>query len=472
MNSKANRLFPASPTVDAFHEPDSGTGFHYAVTASPVHGPDAGPKLAVEASYVQQRAAGILPADRRRAAADKMSAARWFTAVRPYRQPAASFARQFGLRISDFGFRISASALLPVAALAIASGCSKSGGEPPTAARDVSIPISVAAVEVVPLDRTLPVVGTLFAKDEATIGAQVEGQVEKTLVDFGDRVKAGQDLALIDTASYEALSRQSEANVARSKASALNAEQNLKRSQDLRRNNIASAADLDLAIAQAEQARAEVKAAEAAAAIAELNLARSHVRAAFDGAVAERVANAGDYVKAGTPLFKLVNDGVLKLVVQAPERYAAAVKMDQPVLFTVDAWPGENFEGRVYLVNPAVSAASRSFNLAARVANPDRKLKANTFARGELILERAVPTAVVPLEAVVSFAGITKVFVLSNNAVQPRTIATGRVQSGNQEVLSGLSAGEQVVVSGQSKLFAGAPVRLKQPDAPAVKPRE
>ena len=352
----------------------------------------------------------------------------------------------------------------------MAAGCSKSPSSKPAATRDPAVPITVAAVEIVPLDRTLPVVGTLFPKDEATIGAQVEGQVERTLVDFGDRVKAGQDLALIDTDSYEALARQSEANVARAKASSLNAEQNFKRAEDLRRNNIASAADLDLATAQAEQARAEVKAAEAASAIAQLNLSRSHVRAAFDGAVAERVANAGDFVKVGAALFKLVNDDTLKLVVQAPERYAAAVKMDQSVLFSVDAWPGENFEGRVYLINPAVSAASRSFNLAARVSNPERKLKANTFARGELVLERAVPTAVVPLEAVVNFAGITKAFVLSNNVAQPRTITTGRVHGGKQEILSGLSAGEQVVVSGQSKLFAGAAVRLKQPDAAAVKP--
>jgi len=206
-------------------------------------------------------------------------------------------------------------------ALTFAAGCSKSTGEKPTAtARDAAIPISITAVEVVPLDRTLPVVGTLFAVDEATIGAQVEGQVEKTLVDFGDRVKAGQELALIDTASYQALARQADANVARAKASALNAGQNLKRAQDLRSNNIASVADLDLAIAQAEQSRAEVKAAEAAAAIAELNLARSHVKAAFDGAVAERIANAGDYLKIGAPLFKLVNDDTLKLVVQAPVR--------------------------------------------------------------------------------------------------------------------------------------------------------
>ena len=80
--------------------------------------------------------------------------------------------------------------------------CSKSQNEANKAHGDNAIPVTIAKVEVVPMDRTLPVVGTLFAKDEATIGAQVEGQVEKTRVDFGDRVTVGQEIALIDTTSY------------------------------------------------------------------------------------------------------------------------------------------------------------------------------------------------------------------------------------------------------------------------------
>src|SRR4030095_14789313 len=137
---------------------------------------------------------------------------------------------------------------------------------------------------------------------EAIIGAQVEGQVEKTRVDFGDRVTVGQELALIDTTSYEAFARQSAANLDKAKASALNAEQGLKRVQELQKEKISSASDLDAAVALAEQARADVKAAEAADAIARLNLERSHVKAPFEGAVAERIASAGDYLKIGSPL--------------------------------------------------------------------------------------------------------------------------------------------------------------------------
>src|SRR5262245_58022206 len=78
----------------------------------------------------------------------------------------------------------------------LSTSCSKSQGEPAVVARDDAVPVTTAAVELIPMDRTLSVVGTLFAKDEAMLGAEVEGKVEKTSVDFGDRVTSGQELAL------------------------------------------------------------------------------------------------------------------------------------------------------------------------------------------------------------------------------------------------------------------------------------
>jgi HlyD family secretion protein len=203
----------------------------------------------------------------------------------------------------------------------------------------------VAKVKVIPQDRSLPVVGTLLPKREATIGAQVEGQVEKTSVDFGDRIRKGQELATIDTESYESLARQAEANLAKARANALNAEQNLKRVLELQKSSIASASEMDLATAQAEQARAEVRSAEAAEAIAQLDLRHSRATAPFDGAVAQRIANLGDYVKTGAPLFRVVDDTELKFLIQAPERYAGQVKEGQTVQFSVDAWPQNNSRG-------------------------------------------------------------------------------------------------------------------------------
>jgi membrane fusion protein (multidrug efflux system) len=345
--------------------------------------------------------------------------------------------------------------------LAFLAGCSrKNDNAAPHRDSAAAIPVDVQAVTTIEVDRTLPVVGTLFAKDEATIGAEVEGSVEKTLVDFGDRVKPGQELALIDTKSYEALAEQATANVAKVVATVNNADKELKRVEEL--GKISSQSDRDKAVWQAEQAHAEVRAALAAEAIAKLNLERSHVRAPFDAAVAERIASAGDFKKIGEPLFRVVNDGVLKYIVQAPERYASQVKKEQLVRFTVDAFGTNEFTGKVYLISPQVNTTTRAFAFGALVQNPERKLRANTFARGELVIESRVPTSVVPLDAVVTFVGIGKVFVVENGVAKARTVETGRVIENKQEVLSGVKPGELIVVTGQSKLFDGAKVRVKE----------
>jgi len=347
----------------------------------------------------------------------------------------------------------------PSSMLLLSCAPRESKAKPPS---DPTIPITVTAVRLVKVDRTIPVVGTLFPKDEATLAAEVEGRVEVTMVEFGDRLTNGQIIAQIDTTTYEALAKQAAANLARAKATSLNASQNLVRTRELNKSNIASTSELDQAIAAAEQAASEVKAAEASEAVARLNLQRSRVRAPFDAAVAERIASAGDFMKAGSPLFRVVNDGLLKYIVQAPERYAGDVRKEQLVQFTVDAYPGETFEGRVYLISPSVNTVTRGFAFGALVDNRDRRLKSSSYARGELIVEKGVPVPTVPLDSVINFAGVTKVFVIESGVARVRPVQAGRIRNGLQEIVSGLREGELVATSGQTKLFDGAKVRVKQ----------
>lgn len=356
----------------------------------------------------------------------------------------------------------SLSVLLAASLLAgLCTGCGKSQTQKPNIPQDPAILVTTAQVTLKPLDRTIPVAGTLFAKDEATLSAEVEGQTEKTLVDFGDPVKPGQELALINTTTYEAHAQQAAANLARAKANAHNVELELKRIQELIKSAIAAESELDKAKAAAEQARAEVLGAEAAATLARLNLERSRVKAPFEAAIAERIVNAGDFLKVGTPLFRVVNDRTLKYIVQAPEKYAAEVKKGQPVVFYVDAYPDKAFEGKVFLISPSVNTTTRAFAFGALVPNNDRQLKANSFARGELILERNRPTLMVPLDAVQNFAGVTKVFVLDNGLSRSRDVQVGRIKEGFQEIISGLKDGETVITSGTTKLYDGAKVRVK-----------
>ncbi|MCW5558551.1 MAG: efflux RND transporter periplasmic adaptor subunit [Verrucomicrobiae bacterium] len=343
------------------------------------------------------------------------------------------------------------------------ASCGRPEAQKPAATGPQPTPVVVAPVRTTNWDRTVSIVGTLYPKDEASIAAEVDGVVDRTLVDFGDRVKAGQDIAFIDTASYQALADQAAGNLAKAEATLRAARQEFTRREELKQSGIASTSEYDQGKAALDQAEADVKAAQAAHAVAQLNVNRSRVRAPFDGAIAQRIVGKGDYVKVGAPLFEMVNDAVLKFIFQVPERYGSLVQKRLPVRFSVDNYPDEIFTGSVYLISPSVTTASRAFGVGALVTNAGFRLKANTYARGSLVLQQDAPTLVVPLEAVISFAGVTKVFVAEGQVARSRAVVVGRIRDGFQEISDGLSPGDSVVVSGQNRLSDGAPVTLQSP---------
>jgi RND family efflux transporter MFP subunit len=170
--------------------------------------------------------------------------------------------------------------------------------------------------------------------------------------------------------------------------------------------------------------------------------------------------NTGDFVRPGTVMFHLTDDSVLRFRGEVPEREAARIKTGQLMRLRVDAYRDRVFEGRVSWINPAVNPATRSVGIEAVVQNSDRALKANFFARADLVVDDAAPTLVVPIEAIVTFAGVTKVFVIENGAAQSREVDLGATRGELQEIVSGLKVGERVIISGRTKVQSGTQVTL------------
>lgn len=322
--------------------------------------------------------------------------------------------------------------------------CGKSDKEKSVRFDATARPVRVVRAELRPMEHLVRVTGTLSPHDKATVAAQVAGQIEQNRVDVGDRVKEGQEMALIDTTLYEALVRASAANLAKATASATNAERNLKRVQDLQKEKIASISELDAAVAQAGAARAEVKAAEAADAIARLNLERSLVKAPFDGAVAERIAGVGDYVAVGTPIIRLVKTDPLRLRLEVPERESSVVRVGQVVRVTVEG-DTNIYSGRLARIAPAIREADRTLQVEADVPNQGG-LRAGLFVRSDIIVDEKEEAVSVPTNAIITFAGIEKVVVVKDGKAAEKTVATGRRGAGWVEIISGLGAGEAVVL--------------------------
>ncbi|MFN3408429.1 MAG: efflux RND transporter periplasmic adaptor subunit [Limisphaerales bacterium] len=323
------------------------------------------------------------------------------------------------------------------------AGCDRAA--PPAPPRSEAAPraVQLALAELRPLERSLNVVGSLAAREEALVAAQVAGQIEHCAVDLGDVVAAGQELARIDTAAYEARLRQSAANLERARAAAANARQNLARIRELQTGRIASASDLDQALAEAQQREAEVKAAEAELAMAQLNLDRSRVKAPFAGAIAARPAGVGDYVAVGAPIVRLVETSPLRLRLDVPERESALVRTGLVVRVRVEGDPKE-YSGTLTRLAPAIREADRMLAVEADVPNPG-SLRVGLFARAQIIVDPAEPALCIPADALVVFAGLEKVVVAENGRAVEKTITTGRRAGDWVEVLAGLTPGEQVV---------------------------
>ena len=337
------------------------------------------------------------------------------------------------------------------------------------------------------------VTGTLVARDEVLVGAQIDGlRLDEYLVDVGDRVEQGQVLARLDrdmletqalqnassVAKAEAAIAQVEAAIAEAEASQVEAIASLKRAEQLKGSGNVTGETLqarqtaaEVAAARVRAQRQNLKVAQADRALAEaqgreiaLRLARTEVRAPSAGVVASRTARVGQIVgMAGEPLFQLVRDGEIELKAEATETRLHSIAADQPVRVMAAGLP-KPFDGRVRLVEPTVDAATRLGVV--RIALPaDGALRPGLFARG--LIETARREGVtVPQSAVLYGAEGVTVQVVSDGVVAERRVTLGLQDADGVEILEGVAAGEAVIARAGGFLRAGD--RVAPVTAPAV----
>jgi membrane fusion protein (multidrug efflux system) len=342
------------------------------------------------------------------------------------------------------------------AALLAASACANPSDSQtiatPTAGKVEDIlQVTVVPVSFRPTKRLLKFVGTLFGNEEVTLSSQVEGQIEALGVDLGDHVTQGQVLARVDDTSARAQLREVEARLAKARADEA-------RGRELMKNSVISPQEY-------EQMETNVAVAEAQRDGMNVQLEHKQVRSPLTGAVVKRLVSAGEYVRPGTPLFDLVADDPLKLRGDVPERFADEIAVGQPVQIKVDAYPDTVFEGRLLRVSPAANAENRSISVEAAVPNADHRLKPGFFAAANIVTRADDEALVVPETAVVTFAGVTKLFVVRDGIAYERHVRVGtRDDQGLVEVIEGLHADEVVATSGLAKLENGMAVAVRKGD--------
>jgi membrane fusion protein (multidrug efflux system) len=168
--------------------------------------------------------------------------------------------------------------------------------------------------------------------------------------------------------------------------------------------------------------------------------------APISGMIRQRSANAGQYVTAGTPIVTVVQMHPLRLQTAVPEREARMIRIGQPVRVTVEGAPGTH-EGRVARISPSFDEANRTLLVETEVSNTGAILRPGAFARAEIVVESGYRALLVPAASVTTFAGIDRVFTVRDGQVSEKRIKTGRRSDEGVEVLEGVHAGEEVVLS-------------------------
>jgi multidrug efflux pump subunit AcrA (membrane-fusion protein) len=177
-------------------------------------------------------------------------------------------------------------------------------------------------------------------------------------------------------------------------------------------------------------------------------------------AVIERMTSVGEYVGSAAPLFRLVDDDPIKLRASVPERFSAEVRAGQTVRVHVEAFD-RPFTGRLTRINPQVDPTNRNFRVEALIDNPERVLKPGGFARASIQTRLEPGVIFIPVSALVTFAGVNRVYVDDNGKAAERVVELGERRGDEVEVRSGLKPTDTIVTSGAQYLVPGTPLKVQ-----------
>lgn len=362
---------------------------------------------------------------------------------------------------------------------------------------DQAVTVGVTRVERRPLGRQLTISSELVPFQEIDVYAKESGFVSRLLVDYGTHVQQGQLLAVLEIPELEAQLQQDEADIKSMQDQVTNAQHQLGRVEAQRQvlhleyerlNNVAQTRpglvaqqEVDdtqgrdlAAAAQVEAARANWLSSQSNLAASQAKLIHdqaiysySRITAPFSGVVTERYANLGTLVQAGTsstqalPIVKLSQESLYRLVIPVPESYVPYIKIGDPVDVRVPSLD-KHFPGKLARISYELRDSTRTLHTEVDVPNPRGELLPGVYAEATLTLNRSSDVLAVPLQAIERQGEQSRVLeVDSTGRIESREVALGIETDNYAEVLSGLRAGAQVVVSDRSGLKAGQVVRAQ-----------
>jgi RND family efflux transporter MFP subunit len=334
-----------------------------------------------------------------------------------------------------------------LAASVLLAGCGK-GGEQAEAVRGekvINVEVFTAEPTVFVEYLTLPIIVNPWR--EASIGLVQGGRVDRIHVDKGSRVREGQVLLETDTATLQANLKIAEANLAYQK------------SEFARNQKLFDSGSITEAVFDA--ARLQLAQAQSAYEIAKKQVEDATLEAPFGGIITDRLVEVGNILGPGTPAFRLIDIGRVKVQAGIPERFVGDFRVGNSVTIMFDAIPEQSFVGRINYLAPEANTSTRTFQAEIAVDNPNGLIRAGIMGNARIQQRIHENALMVPLDALIETQAGRKLFVvLQDSLASERTVSTGSASTDMIMITSGLGNGERVVTKGQHNLVDGERVKI------------
>jgi RND family efflux transporter MFP subunit len=334
--------------------------------------------------------------------------------------------------------------------------------------------VELAPVVHADVNRELSVVGNLIGDQTVSVVPKTAGRLEDIVVKLGDRVNRGQRIAKIEDEEIREQVRQAEAafevakaTIRQREADLLLAKTNAERSRSLFQRQLLPQQTLDDAEAKFQSAQAALDLARAQntqsqARLDELRftLQNTIITSPVNGFVSRRTVDPGAFVSPSTPVVEVVDITRVRMVANIIEKDLKQIAVGDMARVEVDAFPGEDFMGRIARVSPVLDPATRTAPLEVEISNAQFRLKPGMYARVGIITEAHPDALVVPTNAVVDVNGTRGVYLSVNSVATFHPVKLGIEGNERTEILDGVAAGDRVVTTGAAGLRNGDPIIL------------
>jgi membrane fusion protein (multidrug efflux system) len=311
--------------------------------------------------------------------------------------------------------------------------------------RNGPVSVNLMIVKDTTLDNNIDVTGTIDANEKVNLISETAGNITGIYFTEGGHVSKGQLLVKVYNQDQTAALKQNEYNIALAK-------QNEYRNKILLQKEAISQQEYDTSLTGLNTLKAQSDVLKA-------QISKTEIRAPFSGTIGLRNVSPGGYLSPNTAIASLVNIDPAKITFSVPEKYLSLISKGSKIVFNVTS-STQNFKAVVYAIEPSIDVTSRTITVRAKADNPKGLLTAGSFAKINLALDQIPKTIMVPTECVVPDLKSSVVYVYHKGVAVAQPVKTDVRTDTKVQVISGLKAGDSIVVSGIIQMRPKVPLKI------------